>query len=411
MTRHADQTKCWPSPVLLAAFAVLALLVGTDPAAAGQVGPLAGACMQPVFTAAGGSTLNCNAKEVNIAVATPTAVNGIACDPTKEPPDPTACTCVDGSLNSITIDVTYNLSGGGAQKTRFDLGAYFDVSGDGTNGARTGECIHATLQPGDDGYYSSPEDQVGDTCGDIDTANNNLTTTIELTGVKCEKAPGTDKVALPYSLSWTVPGAANVLCTSPPVDNGDGTITTQALPSSPSKCKCDDNFFIDVTVTPPPTGSGLKCAVGALTGCTTVRYKVEVNAVAGGSDTSVTVESITDNTVDPTSTPPGALIAGFGDITTTHGNATTNLSVVATTCTKGATATTPYSCTFDGVLCGAPGNHTNQITASLKGHPSNQTSTFPDDPTDTNNGPTEGRVTIGVNNISGSGSNICPTTP
>jgi hypothetical protein len=428
MKRSACRTKFSLFPVLLGAFAVVALLVGIHPAMAGQVGPSKNACMQPVFSAAGGSGLQCTANDVTISVATPTAVNGTACGGQGEPD----CECEEDTTISVDLDITYQLSGGGSNKTRYDLGAYFDVSGDGINGARTGKCIHATLQPSDSGYYSAPGEPVNDVCGDIDTAHNPLTTHIQLTGVKCVKAPNSEQLLLPYCLSWRQPGS-NELCGVPTEAAGpdtnlhtdDDIITTDAFPGAPSKCRCDDFFAIAVTVTPPPTGSGLKCAVGAVRGCTIVRYEVQVNATAGGSDTSVTVESITDNTVDPTT---GNLVTGFGNVTALSGNDTTSLSVRGTTCgqasggnglgtldgVQGAgilPATTPYTCRFDGVICGAPGNHTNQITANLKGHPSNQTSTFPDNPNDSTNTPTEGRVTIGVNNITGVGTNICPTPP
>jgi hypothetical protein len=258
-----------------------------------------------------------------------------------------------------------------------------------------------------------------------------------LTGVSCTKAPGTDKLQLPYCLSWRQPGA-NEFCEAPTEANGsdglphtaDDVISTDAFPGSPSKCRCDDNFFIDVTVTPPPTGSGYKCAVAAITGCTTVRYEVQVSGSPSGSDTSVTVEG-TNPLTD----------SAFGDITKMHavdtdcaGSAVSGKceAVTGTTCgqvgdgvdiANGAgvgsldtdpgagtfPAAVPYTCRFDGTICSAPGDHTNQITGKLKGHPSNQTSTFPTNPNDSNNGPSQGRVTIHVNDITGTGANLCPT--
>jgi hypothetical protein len=174
-------------------------------------------------------------------------------------------------------------------------------------------------------------------------------------------------------------------------------------------------------VTPPPDVSGNKCAVGAVSGCTTVRYQVSVTGAVAGGDSSVTIDSLSDIQI------PGASDVPFGDITTVHNASTGVAAVTGTTCgvadgtgslsgTTGAGAlpkslgtSGTYTCQFDGTICSAPGTHTNQIVAGFTGHPSGKTSTFPTDPTNTQNGPSSGRVTIGVNDISGSLGNICQT--
>jgi hypothetical protein len=92
-------------------------------------------------------------------------------------------------------------------------------------------------------------------------------------------------------------------------------------------------------------------------GCATVAYNVEVDNTSGTTtDENETLTALSDNV--------------YGDITTVHGNAGTNASVVSTTCANNQAIAVggKYTCSFDGVMCGALGAITSptSCTAGLE---------------------------------------------
>ena len=140
-----------------------------------------------------------------------------------------------------TVTFTANFQVDLTAEARYDLGIWFADDGDPNgDGAKTGTCTVATPAYEPDLPWVDL-DGGGDTCGDIDDDHNPLFPTITLT-VKCSDSDGDGKLNLPYLTSWRIPGA-NELCTSP----------EQAFPGTPSKCKSDTGFQVDIDV--PPEGS------------------------------------------------------------------------------------------------------------------------------------------------------------
>lgn len=86
--------------------------------------------------------------------------------------------------------------------------------------------------------------------------------------------------------SWRQPGS-NQTCTT----------AANALPGSPSKCNCDEEFQIDVFVE-EPTGSLTKTAVQAI-----VTYQVTVTNAAGMT-LDLFLNSLTDNKAGGTAALP-----------------------------------------------------------------------------------------------------------
>jgi hypothetical protein len=122
------------------------------------------------------------------------------------------------------------ITDGGCNGGEFDdIGIWFSTDGDTNNdGAITGQCTVAT--PSFDA-----DAQPLDIRGDIDDDHNPMFQRLELT-VVCV-AGANNRLNIPYCTSWSQPGA-NGLCTHP----------TQAFPSTPSKCKCDLGFTVNITV-------------------------------------------------------------------------------------------------------------------------------------------------------------------
>jgi hypothetical protein len=133
----------------------------------------------------------------------------------------------------------------------------------------------------------------------------------------------------------------------------------------------------------PSTATTTKSFVSNTNACFTVRYGVAVHN-SSGHDEILTLSALSDS--------------AFASITSTHGNAGLNNSVLGTTCGvvdglgtlsgtgNGAGAFnqtlavggSDYSCQFDGVICGTPGTltgascstgfqHTNTVTPTLTG--------------------------------------------
>jgi hypothetical protein len=134
-------------------------------------------------------------------------------------------------------------------KERHDIGIYFATDGDGNgDGALTGGCSITSLPwapdppwldlDGTNDPYPGTKKPSGvqDDCGDIDAEHDPLFVTLTIT-TKCIDPDGNGYLNLPYCTSWRQPGA-NELCLGP----------LDAFPGSPSKCKCEGGFEIDIPV-------------------------------------------------------------------------------------------------------------------------------------------------------------------
>ncbi len=282
-------------------------------------------CMQDIA----GYALNCTANDVQIAAARNIVILDDGC-----------------AYPGDTVDFTATFDVVVTAKERYDIGLYFATDGDSNNdGAVSGQCAISTpdYQPDPpfldlDGTSNDPEGIVQDSCGDIDKAHNPLTPTITLTGVACIDPDGDGKLNLPNCTSWRQSGA-NELCTSP----------LEAFPGSPSKCRCDQDFNIDIDV-PPASINLVKTATpstitepgGA------VRFDVTVNNPGIDPNNSLTINSLSDDI--------------YGDITLVQGSIVdTDCSVPQVLAGNGGS----YSCAFYADVSGNAGFiETDTVTAT-----------------------------------------------
>ena len=157
---------------------------------------------------AAGRKLTCSSNDVRIAQAR--AVN-ITND------------CQDGD-GVATFDLVADVTPG---PDRYDIGIYTATSGD----ARTGECNVTTLQSG--------SDLDGDACLDVtDPVTDQPAGHFE--NVPCTDSDGDGNLDIPSCLSWDNR------------DRDDCESAADAVPSSPSKCRCEDVNVDNIPV--PPAG-------------------------------------------------------------------------------------------------------------------------------------------------------------
>ena len=185
---------------------------------------------------------------------------------------------------------------------------------------------------------------IQDTCGDIDANHNPLFPSITLT-VACIDPDQDGKLNLPNCTSWRQKGA-NDLCTSP----------AGAFPGSPSKCRCDIGFNVDIDV-PPAELLVTKTA-----------DPIAVNEPGGSVDFTV---SITNTGIDPNNsvTISSLLDSIYGDITTTgHDGITATtcaLSIVIPPDDGNPGGIDTYTCSFTANVLGNGGDvETDTITAA-----------------------------------------------
>lgn len=241
----------------------LLLAVDNGPTQTGEI------CMQKVFGSPvnNSNRLNCTANDIRLSKA-------VSVYPSS---------CLEGTQFTLTatfeVDVTAN--------ARYDAGFFFRIDGgdnargDGTNA--TGKCSLSALSPS----LAPALDLDGDTCGDLNSGNYQVTFTIP--GVQCVGTPDPDHpgqkiLKLPNCTSW---------------HNKQGTVCNidsafDFNPDTKSKCVCDDDFTVPVivetanlkvnkTATPtsvPETGGE-------------VTYNVEI--VNDATYVSVTIDSILDD--------------------------------------------------------------------------------------------------------------------
>ena len=179
--------------------------------------------------------------------------------------------------------------------------------------------------------------------------------TTTATSISCTSAGSS--ITFPFTLA--APGDS-LTCTfvgSVP-ENGSvtDTATASAIASNGAAVSMTSNS-VTVTAGDAPAAAKFIKTLGSAnptSGCATVVYNVEVdNTSASTTDETETLNTLSDNI--------------YGDITTVHGNAGTNGSVLSTTCAGAqslvvntSTTSTPtpgstYTCSFDGVMCGTLG--------------------------------------------------------
>ncbi|MGP8306655.1 hypothetical protein [Vibrio sp. YIC-376] len=248
-------------------------------------------------------------------------------------------------------------------QARYDVGAYFEVEPDtAEDGALTGACQIVTL-PEDGTGFTRPDGTTGnfvdldstckgggcpqptDLCGDIDDDNNPIyydmkgaKATADYITATCIDPDGDGKLNLPNCTSWRQSGA-NDLCY-------DGT---DAFPGSPSKCNCDPNFQVPITV-PPATITVEKTAnpTSAPEDISGLPVQYTVDITNNSIFAVVTIDTLVDDI--------------FGDITSSgHDGITSTTCSVPFDIAAGATET----CTFNATITAQGGTeHTNTVTAS-----------------------------------------------
>ena len=293
-------------------------------------------CMQNVA----GFGLNCTANDVRLAEATNIVITDDGC-------------AFPGDTVTFTADFEVLLTA----QARHDIGIWFAEDGDPNgDGAITGTCTAATPAYAPDPPWLDldgtsdplPGDNkpsgIQDTCGDIDADHNPLFPSISLT-VACIDTDGDGKLNLPNCTSWRQ-GGANDLCESP-----EG-----AFPGSPSKCRCDIGFNIDIEV-PPAVLKVVKTATPTSVNepGEPVTFAVSVTNTGIDPDNSVTLNSLMDNI--------------YGDITTTGHD-----GITATTCAVpqvipsddgNVGGVDTYTCNFTANVVGDGGDlETDTVTAT-----------------------------------------------
>jgi hypothetical protein len=191
-------------------------------------------CMQDIYKAGGGSgSLNCSSNDVRIAhVTNITSVSGISGTYPNQ-------SCISGAPIEFTADFEVDLGATGG--ARYDIGLYL---AQGQTQALTGTCNSSIITGGTAGnaLHFDQLDSSPDTCGDISgTLGSAFNPQFVHLDIKTTCTAGTgSKLLLPNCTSWRQPGS-NEVCTS----------INDAFPGSPSKCNCDNNFTINVTVEHP----------------------------------------------------------------------------------------------------------------------------------------------------------------
>lgn len=292
-------------------------------------------CIQDNWQAHGNKqNLTCSANDVRVARATNICVHDGMSGCLAE------STCTEGLNVTFTADFEVELTA----QDRYDIGVYFATDGGGDDGgALTGQCVLNTIDNVNNTTNFINNDAAPDVCGDIDAVHNpqimQLTITTLCVSNGDEENP---QLLLPNCTSWRQPGS-NEVC-----DEAE-----DAYPGSPSKCNCDDEFAIAITVE-DPAATVTKTAVEA---CVTYSVSVE--------NTTATRDMVLDSLSD----------APFGDITDP-----TNANLCHTTCGQpasdggdGGAGVLPvtlepgdsYSCEFGAILQSSSDPQTDIVTASF----------------------------------------------
>jgi hypothetical protein len=303
-----------------------------------------GTCIEDMWAHAGNSQeVTCKANDVQVAQATNICIlNGDGTETCQVEDDggTNDLTCREGDMVTFRADFEVVLT----SQERFDIGVYFGTDGDpNDDGALTGQCSGNIITGTNAPTTFTNEPVTGDICGDIDDANNPQIMTLTITTLCETEDVGTERrLSLPYCTSWRQPGS-NGLCNE----------IEDAYPGSPSKCKCNPGFTVDITVEP------LAAAVTKTATEACVTYDVQVTNSTESRDMELT--ALSDNP--------------FGDITDTD-----NPSLCFTTCGQpagdggtGGAGELPalleigesYSCQFGAKVASLDDPQTDTVTATL----------------------------------------------
>lgn len=278
--------------------------------------------------------LNCTANDIQIAAATGIEILDDGC-------------AFPGDL--VTFKATFEVLL--TAQERHDIGLYFAVDGDpNLDGAVTGECSVSTvpytpdppwldLDGTEDGGFCENDSRIfctsdrdckavggvcaftQDLCGDIDADHNPLLPEIEIT-TQCIDPDGNGKLNLPNCTSWRQPGA-NELCLDP----------LDAFPGSPSKCRCDIGFEVDIDV-PAAELAVVKTADPTQVDEPGDLVTFAVSVTNQSPFASVSIDSLTDDV--------------YGDITAVQGAIESTTCAVPQLLAPGAT----YACSFVALVSG-----------------------------------------------------------
>lgn len=287
-------------------------------------------CMQKIFgtPVAPSNRLNCTANDISLS-----RVVNVSPD-----------SCIKGSTFDVTATFEVNVTANG----RYDPGFFFrtdgglNARGDGPDA--TGTCsLSALAAPPPPNAPALQLD--GDTCGDLNAGTFNVT--FEIPGVECTDSNGNGKLNLPYCTSW---------------HSNQGTVCDideafDFKPDTKSKCVCDDNFELDVTVEDAELSVEKTASPDQVpeTGGE-VTYTVRIENIAEFE--SVVIETIVDDI--------------FGDLADAS-----NPDVTETTC-DGLVGDTLgpmeyVTCTFKAQILGTPGdNHVNEVEVCASQPPSTE---------------------------------------
>ncbi len=291
-------------------------------------------CMQTLWTADGNNQgLNCTSNDVRIAEVAPDDICVIDPQTNQCKTGEDRNRCEEGQLFTFEATFTVELTA----QARYDVGLYFDTAGDPDNdGARGGSCTLNTIDGTNNTTNFINLDSSPDVCGDINDPNNPQLVTLRVTTM-CTAGNAAGEVALPNCTSWRQPGS-NEVCTK----------AEDAFPGSPSKCNCDDDFTIPITVEQPDVVITKK----AVAAC--VYFDVSINNPT--SLRTLTFNSLADSLYGNLLLPAGT---GAGQ----------NPNLCANNCNLADDDTLApgetFSCQFGGLVTGRDDVQDNTVTATF----------------------------------------------
>lgn len=332
--------RCWLLGILAGV-----VIVGFSPWVSAQT------CLKDEY----GKNVQCTANDVRVAYAlNPRSLSGTP-----------LTSCNEGSTFSFIADFVVQTTA----TARENIGMYFATGGQGN--ALTGACADNIISPphktgtgvtlGSAQYWEN--DPSPDNCGDISTANNNQTITVEVDNVLCKAAPGTNTLTLPNCTSWQQPGGT-ISCVSP---SPDYPWVAAAIPGAPSKCNCDNTFTVPIVVQKPSITVAKSCNTAATSGSDktscdagpdggTVTYNVKITNTSNFG--SLFIDQICDSAYGNVYTAPGYTPAcAAGTVGTVTGTNTCGAMTIG--------ASSEGTCSFQVTQ---PENTTVKNTLTASGH-------------------------------------------
>lgn len=209
--------------------AVTALLFTATTAFSADTGPTitGDVCLQQLFGSpvSNANKLNCTANDIALSQV-------VSVSP---------ASCTKGTTFDLTATYKINVTA----NSRYDAGFVFRIDGganargDGPN--VDGQCSLSGLTPPPPANAPSLNLD-GDTCGDLNSGSYNVTFTIP--DVECKDTNNNGKLNLPYCTSWHS-NQGTACSISEPFSLANAPAFK---PDTKSKCVCDDNFEVPVTV-------------------------------------------------------------------------------------------------------------------------------------------------------------------